>query len=196
MKRYLLGALIIALIALGLSVKRCQGLKEEKNRLSDNQRSLLSSIEFYRTADSLSAASVEKLTFTKKELELYNAKLVTTINDLGVKIKRLESASSTVTKTEVIVSVPIIDTVIIKEQQPMLAQKFEWRDSWVSVLGIIEDKQVNCNVQSVDTLVQVVHRVPRKFWFIKWGTKAIRQEVISKNPHSEIIYTEYIELKK
>ncbi len=56
-------------------------------------------------------------------------------------------------------------------------------------------RNVNCKVQSVDTLIQVVHRVTRQFWFIKWGTKAIRQDIVSKNPHSQIVYTEYIELK-
>jgi hypothetical protein len=47
-----------------------------------------------------------------------------------------------------------------------------------------------------DTLVQLVHRVPRKFLFIPFGTKAIRQEVTTKNPHTEITYTEYIVLRR
>ena len=51
-------------------------------------------------------------------------------------------------------------------------------------------------IVSRDTLVQVVHRVPRQWLFFKWGTKGIRQEIMSKNPHTEITYAEYIELKK
>ncbi|WP_350308236.1 DUF6549 family protein [Gabonibacter massiliensis] len=51
-------------------------------------------------------------------------------------------------------------------------------------------------MESRDTLVQIVYRVPRKFLFIRWGTKAIRQEVISKNPYSKITYSRYIELRK
>ncbi len=196
MKRYLLGALVLAVLALGLSIKRCQTLRDEKNRLSDNQRSLLSGIEFYRTADSLSAASVEKLTLSKKELEQYNHELTKIVESLGLKVKRLESASTTIVKTEITASAPLTDTVIIEKLTPVPVQKFDWSDSWVYVSGIIRDELVTCNVRSVDTLVQVVHRVPRKFWFIKWGTKAIRQEILSKNPHSQIIYTEYIELKK
>jgi ASC-1-like (ASCH) protein len=91
---------------------------------------------------------------------------------------------------------PIIDTIIIEELKPIPVQKFDWHDSWVSVSGVIKEEQVSCHIQSVDTLVQVVHRVPKSFWFIKWGTKAIRQEIMSKNPHSQTVYTEYIELKK
>ena len=35
-----------------------------------------------------------------------------------------------------------------------------------------------------------------RFWFICWGTKAVRQEVTTRNPYSRIIYTEYLELKR
>ncbi|MDR1090001.1 MAG: hypothetical protein LBL79_02910 [Prevotella sp.] len=129
-------------------------------------------------------------------MEKYNSELTKTIKDLGIDIKRLESASTTFIKTKIAVTVPIVDTIIIEKMQPMPMRKFDWRDSWVSVSGLIRDEQVSCNVQGIDTLVQVVHRVPKKFWFIKWGTKAIRQEIVSKNPHSQIVYTEYIELKK
>lgn len=73
---------------------------------------------------------------------------------------------------------------------------FRWRDPWVTVEGLIERDSVACRVESIDTLRQVVHRVPRRFLFIRWGTKTIRQEVVSSNPHTNIIYTEYIEFKK
>jgi len=49
---------------------------------------------------------------------------------------------------------------------------------------------------SRDTLYQVVHRVPRRFLFIRWGTKGIRQEMVNCNPHAEITYSQYIELVK
>ena len=61
---------------------------------------------------------------------------------------------------------------------------------------MIRADSVSCRVVSVDTLQQIVHRVPRRFLFIRWGTKAIRQEVVSSNPHTNIVYTEYIELKR
>ena len=47
----------------------------------------------------------------------------------------------------------------------------------------------------MDTIKQIVHRVPKKFLFIKYGTKGIKQEVVSKNPHTKIVFTEYRELK-
>jgi hypothetical protein len=53
----------------------------------------------------------------------------------------------------------------------------------------------NFRISSRDTLIQVVHRVPKRFLFFRFGTKAIRQEILSRNPHTNIIYTEYVELK-
>ena len=39
-------------------------------------------------------------------------------------------------------------------------------------------------------------KISQLWLFFRWGTKAIRQEVVSSNPHTKIVYSEYIELKK
>ena len=48
----------------------------------------------------------------------------------------------------------------------------------------------------VDTLRQAVHRIPRRFLFIRWGTKALRQEIVSTNPHTRIVYAEYVKIER
>ena len=63
------------------------------------------------------------------------------------------------------------------------------------VWGIIRRDTLMLDYRSVDTLHQVIHRVPRKFLFFRFGTKGIRQEVWSSNPHTRLVYSEYIELK-
>jgi hypothetical protein len=196
MNKHLIFIIIACILALCVSIKKCRDIQQERNRLSDNQRALLEDVTFYMTKDSLSAAGVEKLTFTKSELEKQNQELTKTIKDLGVKLSRLQSLSTTTVETKVTITAPITDTVIIEKLLPVPAQKFNWQDNWVSVSGLIKDEQVNCTIQSIDTIVQAVHRVPKKFWFIRWGTKAIRQEILSKNPHTQITYTQYIQLKK
>jgi hypothetical protein len=93
-------------------------------------------------------------------------------------------------------SAPLRDTVIIKRFAADTLSLFSWSDKWVAIEGVVQKGSVVCSVQSVDTIRQVVHRVPRRFLFFRYGTKGIRQEVTSSNPHSTIIYTEYIELPK
>ena len=53
-----------------------------------------------------------------------------------------------------------------------------------------------CRVESADTLRQVVHRIPRRFLFIRWGTKALRQEIVPSNPHTRIVYSEYVKIER
>ena len=43
---------------------------------------------------------------------------------------------------------------------------------------------------------QVVHRIPRRFLFIRWGTKALRQEIVPSNPHTRIVYSEYVKIER
>ena len=73
---------------------------------------------------------------------------------------------------------------------------FRWQDPWVRVEGIIRRDSVQCRICSVDTLRQVVHRIPHRFLFIRWGTKALRQEIVSTNPHTRIVHAEYIRLER
>ena len=194
--KILIFALIGCVIALSISVRSCQSKEKERNRLSDNQRALFEDITYYKTEAGLSAASVGKLTLTKKELEAYSADLVKTIEEQGIKIKRLESASKTATETIVEVKTTVRDTVIIRDTIPIPAQAFDWSDWWVSVSGVIAEKEADLKVNSRDTLVQGVHRVPRQFLFIKYGVKGIRQTIVSSNPHTDIVYSEYVEMKK
>ncbi|MCL2041942.1 MAG: hypothetical protein FWG84_07905 [Bacteroidales bacterium] len=71
-----------------------------------------------------------------------------------------------------------------------------YSDVWLDFDGCEVDGSVEAAIISRDTLVQFVHRVPRRFLGIPFGTKAIRQEVVTKNPYTEIMYTEFISLKR
>jgi len=177
--------------------QRIEHVKDENHRLSNNQEALLEAGLYYRTKDSLSVASVQSLTLTKNELEQNFTDISKLCDDLRIKVKRLQSASTTVSSTTIELVAPIRDTTIITHdgQPSIVAQTFRWRDTWTSIEGLIYDKEVACKIRSVDTLRQIVHRIPRKFLFIKYGTKAIRQEIRSSNPHSTIVYSEYIEIK-
>ena len=73
---------------------------------------------------------------------------------------------------------------------------FSHHTPWVHIEGEVRRDTLLLNYHSIDTLHQIVHRVPRKFLFFRFGTKAIRQEIVSSNPHTKIVYSEYIELRR
>ena len=164
----------------------------ENYRLHTNQRVLIEDARYYRTRDSLSAASVGQLTLRHSELELYCDDLISMAFELELKVRRLETASRTATNT-VIEFVPLWrDSVVFREGRVDTLRCATFSDTWVD----FEVCDSSAYVSIADTLVQFVHRMPRRWWFIKFGTKSIRQEVMCRNPHTEIIYTEYINFVK
>lgn len=197
MTKYLLFTILVLAAFLAVSVKSCQDIRTDRNRLSDNQRTLLADIEFYRTKDSLSAASVERLTLTNREFRKYADELKKTVEELNLKVKHLQSASQSATETKYLVKTEIRDSIVIRPgREPDTLNRIDFQDPYLTFSGSITGKQFSGLIQSRDTIIQLIHRVPRRFWFIRWGTKAIRQEIISRNPYSRIAYTEYIELKR
>lgn len=223
MKRYLIMALLVLSGLLWIQTVRLRGERAERRRVQSNIEVLTDSVEFYRTASGKHAASRQVLELRASELERYNAQLAATVRELRIRTRRLETAATTATRTEVQITAPLkpagpqpsawekygagvrraadsvkaaLDRKFSGLPKVPEAKVFRWSDRHVSVDGMIRADSVSCRVESIDTLQQVVHRVPRRFLFIRWGTKAVRQEVVSSNPHTNIVYTEYIELKR
>jgi hypothetical protein len=195
MKKALLTAnavLILMCCALAYSV---QSERSEKERFKTNQASLLSQVEYWATEHGKSAADALKLSLTVNELRNANSQLVKTADELNIKLRRMQSASTTGTKTEVKVVTQVRDSVVYRDSVIVPVKAFTWQDSWTDITGVLERDSVDLDIISRDTLTTVVHKVPHKFWFIKWGCKAIKQTVVSSNPHTKITYNEYIELK-
>ena len=185
-------AAVLTIVGLSSTVNKLRG---ERDRYKANQTALLKDIEYYKTENGKNVASVQKLTLTVDELKENYDYYKKTADELGIKLKRLQSVSQTHTQTEIKVVTEIRDTIIYKDSVYVPIMVFDWKDPWTDVIGMIDDREVELEVQSRDTLVQIIHRVPHKWWFFKWGTKAIRQEIVSSNPHTNITYSEFIELK-
>lgn len=195
MKRVLLiifGALALWIVALSYGLQK---ERSEKERFKANQTALLSQVEYWSTENEKNAADVLELTLTVNELENSNARLRATADELNIKLRRIQSASTTATNTEVKVITQVRDSIIYRDSIIVPVKTFTWRDPWTDINGVIERDSVDLSVASTDTLTTIVHKIPHKFWFIKWGCKAIKQTVVSANPHTKITYNEYIEVK-
>ena len=118
------------------------------------------------------------------------------IASLGIRLRRAESYAKSVAVTRFADTIVVRGTVVIRDTVAVAARHLEASDAWSRVVGILFGASLQYAVRTVDTLHQVIHRVPRKFLFIPYGTKAIRQEVWTSNPNTELVYTEYIELSR
>ena len=193
------------------------GRNAEVKRLTGNQTVLCDSLHRYRTRLGEAAASVAALELRCDELRHLRAADAQRLRDLGIRLRRAESLSSAAVQMQAEVHAAVRDTIVssgsmIFDSLPSdslpsgslpsgslpavrdTVRHFIWGDGWVTVEGCIRSDSLSCRVTSIDTLRQYVHRVPHRFLFFRWGTKAIRQEIVSSNPHTHIVWAEYIEL--
>lgn len=73
----------------------------------------------------------------------------------------------------------------------------DYRTPYIEITGSITRDTLAASIQVRDTILQVLHRVPRfKILGIWFGTRGVRQEIVSKNPHTKIVAAEYITITK
>ena len=192
MRKILLIYAVVATLLLGVCCAMWRHAHGETKRLRNNCEALASETRFYQTRLDESAASVVAMQLEMEEYRKQHAEDLRRIRALDIKLRRVESVATTATENKVKFVAPRIDTIILRDTLSL----FRWSDSWTRVEGTIRNNEVECSIESIDTLHQVIHRVPHRWWFIRYGTKAIRQEITSSNPHTRIVYTEYIELPK
>ena len=186
---------ILLLITIGatlLSGVVLRGLYEENKRLKRNCEALSEDVTLYRTRAGESAASVQVLELKLSEFRKQHQADTERIRALGISLRRAESYAKSAMEQRYVDSVVLRDTVILHDT----VRLFEGGDRWSHIAGIIAGDRLSYDIHTVDTLHQVVHRVPRKWWFFRFGTRAIRQEIWSSNPNTQLVYSEYVELKR
>lgn len=178
----------IAIVALGAALSLSIRYGMEKNlecrRLSTNQMALTEDIRTFRVRDSLNAASVIALTMTTSELAQRMGNIRALVEDMGVKLSRVESISQSAVRSSYDIHAPIVDSAVHLKTPHM------------SFDATITQGVLSARMESVDTLTQVVHRIPKRLWFIRYGTKYLEQSIVSSNPNSRIIYDRYIKINR
>lgn len=164
----------------------------EYSRLQRNHEVLLGDVELYRTAANESAASVGILRLRVEELRRLRSEDAERIRELGIRLRRAESYSKSALTTTLSSTLLLRDTIVVHDTLRM----FEGGDAWSTMSGEVRGDSIRYTLRSIDTLHQVVHRIPRRFLFFRWGTKALRQEIVSSNPHTTLVYSEYIEIER
>lgn len=176
--------LILALGALGVSIRR-------GHRLAANQESLVAENQSLRSEVMAGERSIARLRMTVGELEEFRREDAQRIEELGIRLRHARSLT-------LVESIQRLDTLLTPTPPPILSDslyRLHLRDGWVSLNVELDPSQAHISFTSCDTLFQVVHRVPWRWWIFSWGTKAIRQEIRSSNPHTRLVYAEYVEIE-
>lgn len=184
-------ATVATIIAILLGVK-LHNLTAEHERLERNQRALLSKVATYKTRADEWAATAEVLELKLSELRQARREDAKRIKELGIRLREVETYARSVTQKRGAATLPLRDTVIIRDTVKI----FSSGRGHSELSGTIRNDSITYHFTSTDTIYQVVRRVPRRFLFFRYGTKAIHQDVWTSNPSTRVIYTEYIELDK
>jgi hypothetical protein len=179
-----------SLIATVLAI-RISSIKSQYEKLEQNQQALLEDVEVYKTQNSEWAASTKILELELRELRSARKEDAKKIKELGIRLRHAESFSKSIAHHSSSTTLPLRDTVIVHDT----VKVFQSQQPHDQLYGIIHNDSVTYRLEHTDTIYQVVHRVPRKFLFLRFGTKAIEQDVWTSNPNTKIVYTEYIELE-
>lgn len=172
-----------------------QRLHFENQRLNQNIVALTSDVELYRTQSGESAAEVRSLRLRQSELEQTNEALTDQINQLNIRLRHITSLATAATQTVVEFSTQIPDTVLHRPVVDTVRLPL-YADTWNSVQATLIGDRIEGRFTSVDTLHQVVYRVPHRFLFIRYGTKELRQVITSSNPSTRLVYSSHITIER
>lgn len=172
-----------------------QRLHSENQRLNQNIVALTSDVELYRTQSGESAAEVRSLRLRQSELEQTNEALTDQIDQLKIRLRHINSLATAATQTVVEFSTQIPDTVLHRPVIDTIRLPL-YADTWNSVQATLIGNRIEGRFSSVDTLHQVVYRVPHRFLFIRYGTKELRQVITSSNPSTRLVYSSHITIER
>jgi hypothetical protein len=200
MKKYIiLGAIILILAAIiSFQHERIRVIKEERNMYRQNTYSLLSEIEHYLTNDSLNAVSINQLELKLSEVNKYRSEDMKLIESLKIDKKRLQQITTAQTQTIYDLQGTFRDSIVYVDNFITdTLYCININEKWFDLTGCIDaNSKFAGRFENRDSLLYVEHIVPKRFWFIKWGIKERRQEIVSRNPHTKIIGAEFITIKK
>lgn len=184
-------------------------LKTDRDRLKENQNILLHNgkVDIKRTNTGLSQASVTALTLRSSEFRQSGDTLLQVAKAAGIKTSRISEAATASTTTSVEFKTRIFQTIVHDTVRDTVARslttflpsrqlQLSWNDPWVSLSGTITDSMFHGSITAVDTLDIIVHRVPKRFLFFRFGCKQVRMDIVSRNPHTRLTYARYYQLVK
>lgn len=196
-------AITFAVVALCLCAVfgiQARNAKARAARYKSNTETLLSDVEQYRVRDSLSAARVQSLELTVKEYERFRADDAQLIRELKQRNRDLAAVNKTQSQTIIdLRAVPRDTVVIIRDSIRVPAVAVHCGDAWFDFDGLLTADDFTGKLANRDSLVLAETVKYRRFLGFLWKTRKIadRQlDVVSRNPHTEILGIEHITIER
>ena len=115
-----------------------------------------------------------------------------TKDSLNIKLKRVESIGFYPTQIIGRVDSRLKDTIIFANP----VKSFTFDDGYLKQSGIITRDSLKSSYTYTDTIIPVIEKIPHRFLFIRYGVKAYRLEIFSKNHKAHIICPKQISVRR
>lgn len=189
--------IVLLCIALAISVTTCKHKQAEANLANQNTNALLAKVDHYANEIGKNTVTIERLSLTVKEFKEYKSETANKLDSLGIKVNRLLiSVSQSEFRVKYYISTTIRDSIRQIAGKVDTIRCLDYRNKWLTLKGCDDGVSFNGTIQDLVPVLQVIRRVPHRFLFIRWGTKAITQTMQSINPYAVVTYDEYIEFTK
>ena len=196
----LAAVVIAAVISVIWADRTINRLTVERDRYAGNMAALLSDVERYRVRDSLNAARVQSLELTVKEYERFRADDAALIKQLKQRNRDLIAVNKTQSQTIIDLRTVPKDTVITTKDSLIIpAVKVHFGDAWYDFDGLLTKEEFTGTLRNKDSLIVAETVKYKRFLGFLWKTRQIEDrqvDVISKNPHTEILSVEHITISK
>ena len=186
----------IAVIWVNRTIDR---LTAERDRYKGNTETLLSDVEHYRVRDSLNAARVQSLELTVKEFERFRAADAALIKELKQRNRDLAAVNKTQSQTIIDLRAIPRDTVVIRDSVRIPAVAVHCGDAWFDFDGLLTEKGFTGTLANRDSLVIAESVKYKRFLGFLWKTRKVEDrqlDVVSKNPHTELMGVEYVVIER
>ena len=168
--------------------------KKEFTRLHGSFVASNSELIHFKTLNGKQAAKIQVLQLRNTELAAIYPEILDEIRNLKIKTRMVNHYSETVIHQQKEVVTQLKDSVVF---DTLIERNFHYSDAYYSVQGKVQQDSIRFNINSTDSLVQVVYRGKRRrpwLWF--FSGRELEQAIYSKNPNSTIIYSKTISILK
>lgn len=187
-------------IALIVCRTRLDRMAQERDRYKGNTNALLADVEHYRVRDSLNAARVQSLELTVKEYERFRADDAALIKQLKQRNRDLAAVNKTQSQTIIdLRAVPRDTVVLVRDSIITPAVAVHCGDAWFDFDGILTGDQFTGTLTNRDSLLLAETVKYRRFLGFLWKTRKVEDrqlDVVSRNPHTEIMGVEHIVIER
>lgn len=204
MKKYLILAAIILAVAAALWVQhaKIKRLTDERDKYRSNTETLLQDVERYQTKDSLNAVTVGVLELKLSEYKKYRADDAALIKSLQTKNRDLQAVTTAQLETINQLRGTVRDSIVYLPGDTVttVLRCVDIADPWFELHGCATPAgEFTGTFINRDSLLIAATVQYKRFLGFLWKTRKVKNrkiDAVSKNPNTEILGVEYIEIEE